>query len=85
MELNINIEQYLKRFKVYTPETLFPPNWDNLLSYRCPICNNKLKFPLYKKIAFCSGKKHKKTFVIDRERLDYVVQKYGTKIICGKF
>jgi hypothetical protein len=81
--LDINIEQYLKHFKVYQQDTLFPPDWDLLLKYRCPLCGNKLKFPVSGFIAFCNGKKHKKTFVINKDRLEYVVSKYGTKIICG--
>lgn len=72
MESSINIEEYLKRFKVYHNATLFDPNWKALKESRCPLCGNKLKIPLYKKIVFCNSKKHK-TFVIDKKRLNYIV------------
>jgi hypothetical protein len=30
MELSINTEEYLKRFKIFYPKTLFPQNFENL-------------------------------------------------------
>lgn len=57
-------EQYLKKFKVFLPTTLFPPDWNALKDKRCPICFNKLYFPRNGKIALCKGKKHKKPFAI---------------------
>ena len=56
MELNINIEQYLKQFKVFHPQTLFPPNFENLQKNLCPICNRKLYLRRDKKIAYCKSK-----------------------------
>lgn len=64
-------QSYLSKFKVYRDVTLFEPYWDNLLVNRCPLCGNRLKFPLKKKIALCNGKKHK-TFLINLDRLEKI-------------
>lgn len=60
-------EKYLEKFRVFHESTLFPPDFSLLKKQRCPICGNKLKFPLRGKIVYCNGKKHAKKFVI---RLD---------------
>lgn len=65
---------YLRRFKVFHPDTLFPPQWENLKQYRCPLCSNKLKQPLKKNIYFCDGKKHGRRFVV---RADVLCQITG--------
>lgn len=67
--MNIDVEQYLKEknFRVFQESTLFPPNWEALKQKRCPLCENKLKVTKNKKLAICSGKKHKKPFVITAE------------------
>jgi len=57
-------EDYLKRFKIFYPQTLFEPVWENLREKRCVLCGNKLKFPLRGNIAMCSSNKHFKSFVI---------------------
>ncbi len=56
---------YLDKFKVYLPDTLFPPYWKALESKRCPLCGCKLYLPRKnKRIVYCSSKKHGKPFVI---------------------
>lgn len=62
------LNDYLKRFKIVNPDTLFPPNWEVLKENRCPLCFNRLKFPKGKNVAICNGVKHK-TFVIHLETL----------------
>lgn len=55
---------YLDKFRVFIPETLFPPVWANLREKRCPICGNKLYLPMKnKKMVYCKSKKHKKFFI----------------------
>lgn len=68
MELNVNIEEYLKRFKVYNPRTLFPPNFENLQKNKCPICGRKLYLTRNKKTAYCKSKV-KDGFVIKGQTL----------------
>lgn len=70
------ISGFLERYrsiKVHKPDTLFDvePNWEKLEEDRCPICGNRLNFPLNKKIAICRGKRHgnKKAFLIKIETL----------------
>lgn len=69
-------EEYLDKFRVLFRETLFEPAWEALKVNRCPLCGNKLKFPQSKKIAYCSGRKHKKSFVINLERLQEIKNIY---------
>lgn len=57
-------QNYLDRFKVFYPQTLFPPNWEALVEGRCPYCGNKLKHSSQRLISFCRGVKHAKSFVI---------------------
>lgn len=56
MELNIQIEEYLKHFKVFYPKTLFPPNFENLQKNLCPICGRKLYPNMQKTIYRCKSK-----------------------------
>ena len=65
-------EKYLTQFRVFRPELLFEPYWDNLKSDKCPLCGNKLKRPKVRKIAYCNGKKHAKTFFINLDRLEKI-------------
>ena len=77
--LQILGEKYLSRFTVYHPETLFPPHWPALLDSRCPLCGNKLKWPIrmkHNRTFICSGVSHGKTFVIKGERLDQIKAKF---------
>lgn len=68
-----SIEEYMERFKVYYPQSLFPLDWDLLKRLRCPICGLKLKTPLNNKVAYCQGKKHKKKFIIRTDTLKKLV------------
>lgn len=70
-------EKYLERFKVYYDQSLFPPDWELLRKMKCPVCGNKLKFPLQRKIAYCKGARHTKTFIITKQTLEKVT---GMKI-----
>lgn len=63
MELNINIDQYLSKFRVHNPKTLFPPNFELLQKNLCPICGRKLYLRRDKKIAYCKSKQ-KDRFII---------------------
>lgn len=63
-------DEYMKKFRVFHPQTLFEPFWENLREKRCPLCGNKLKFPLKLKIAMCASKKHGKPFVITLKIFD---------------
>lgn len=69
-------DKYLERFRVFNPSTLFPPNWDCLLKGRCPLCENKLKTTRKGNIAYCRGKKHKKSFVITVAKLSLIEFNY---------
>jgi rRNA maturation endonuclease Nob1 len=68
MELNLQIEEYLKHFKVYNPKTLFPPSFENLQKNLCPICGRKLYLTRNKKMAYCKSKQNDK-FAITSKRL----------------
>ena len=68
MELNIKIEDYLRRFKVFNPKTLFPPNFGNLQKNLCPICGRKLYLTRDKRIARCKSKVNDK-FIIKGQTL----------------
>jgi hypothetical protein len=68
-------KEYLERFKVYYPVTLFSPNWEALREHRCPICSNRLKFAKNNKLAICNGRKHKKSFVISNKKLIEILYK----------
>jgi hypothetical protein len=68
MELNLKIEEYLSRFKVYNPVSLFPPDFSNLSKNLCPICGRKLYLTRDKKLARCKSKANDK-FVITSQRL----------------
>jgi len=71
MDLNINIDEYMKRFRIFYPQTLFEPNWKALNINCCPLCGNKLKLTLNKKIIYCKGVKHRKPFIM-RKKLSTV-------------
>lgn len=69
IDINQLTSDYLKRFKITNPDTLFEPEWSALTVGRCPLCNCKLKFPQNKKIALCSSKKHRKPFIININKI----------------
>lgn len=62
-------KDFLQRFKLYYPDTLFPLNWDLLKEKRCPICGNKLTIPLKRDRAICRGQKHPRPFIIKKSKL----------------
>jgi len=66
--MDIDIEQYLKKFRIDYPQILFPPDFNLLKENRCILCMNKLHFPRFKKIAYCDSKKHKR-FIISLSKL----------------
>lgn len=66
MELNINITEYLQRFKIRYPKSLFPPNFEMLQKNKCPICFHKLYLNRQKTMARC---KQKDKFIISSSRL----------------
>jgi len=75
--MEINIENYLSRFKVYKNNTPYEPRWNNLLIDRCPLCAIRLKYLENNKLVICPSKKWKKHFVISLDRLEEIKRKYG--------
>ena len=67
-----NIENYLSRFKVINPVTLFEPTKNDivnaLLQKRCPLCGCKLQQTRDKKIWRCKSIR-KDRFIIKDETL----------------
>jgi hypothetical protein len=62
-----NIEDYLKKFKVHYPKSLFQPTPAELKYYigkqHCPICFHKLYWNRDKTILRCKSKRKDKFFV----------------------
>ena len=58
-----------KNFKIYTPDTLFDPDYSLLKEKRCILCGNKLKVMRNGKKAYCNGVKHRKTFIVGVDKL----------------
>ncbi len=67
--MDINIDKYLDRFKVYKSDTLFDVDLTLLKEGRCPLCMNKLKIMRDGKKAFCNSKKHRKSFICSVDKL----------------
>lgn len=63
MELNIQLEDYLKRFRVFHSTSLFPPDFNLLKQMKCPICARKLYFNRDQSKAFCKSKQKDKFFI----------------------
>ena len=59
----INTEEYLKRFTVRFPDTLFPPNFKALKEQKCPLCGCKIYLMLNGKGYVCRSKKHKRFYI----------------------
>ena len=54
--------------QIFTPVTLFEPDWKLLDQKRCPLCGNRLKLNYQKTLYLCRGKKHpKRPFAIKRK------------------
>lgn len=68
MELTLNVDQYLKRFKVHQPKSLFPPDFTLLSKNKCPICGRKLYLNVKKTMFRCKSKQKDK-FIISSSRL----------------
>lgn len=73
MELNLDTEEYLRRFRIHYPKSLFEPDFNFVKEFRCPICYRKLYWNLNKSIARCKSVKKDK-FFIRKE----VLQKFST-------
>jgi hypothetical protein len=63
MELNIQLEEYLKRFRIFYPKSLFEPDFSFLKEFRCPICYRKLYWNREKTVARCKSVKNDKFFI----------------------
>lgn len=68
--MNIDIEKYLSKFKVYKSDNLFDLDLTVLKEGRCPKCFNKLKMMRDGKKAYCNSKKHFKTFIVNVDKLN---------------
>lgn len=75
MDYKVDIDEYMKRFRVFNPETLFEPEWNLLKLNRCPLCGNLMKFTFDGKSAYCSGKKHRKRFFLSMESLEKIKER----------
>lgn len=64
---------------ISAPQTLLPPSWDNLRLTRCPFCGNRLSFMTARNMYLCKSKKHKKSFVIGREKLNRLFPQVSLK------
>ena len=68
-EMEINLEQYLSRFKVFNSPSLFPPTQEeflkDVLSGKCPHCKRKIYWKADKSLGYCKSKV-KDGFVITR-------------------
>lgn len=62
-------KDFLEKFRIFHPVTLFPPVWENLIQLRCPLCGCKLRFPRTGKIAYCRAQAHIKSFTISVTKL----------------
>ena len=71
--MELNTQDILSRFKVYESNTLFDLEKDEMFRLlkdnRCLKCGNKLKFMRNGKLAYCQSVKHKKSFIINIEKL----------------
>lgn len=67
--LNINPNQFLKKFKLVKTNTLFPLEFEGELLEKkaCPMCGKKLALTL-KGMYICKGK-HKPSFAIKQSKL----------------
>lgn len=61
-------DDFLKRFKIFYPKSLFPPSFSALQQGLCPFCGRKLYLNRQKTIARCKSKIGDK-FVITTKRL----------------
>lgn len=75
-KMEIDITQLMSRFKVFSSDTLFDIEKDEMFlllkENRCLKCGNKLKFMRNGKMAYCRSVKHKKAFVISVQKLNHI-------------
>lgn len=79
MELNIDLTEYLKKFKVRYPTSLFEPDFRFLQEFRCPICYRRLYWNYEKTIARCKSVKKDKFFIRKETLVKFGVKEYGIK------
>lgn len=77
--MEIDVKKYLERFKIYTSDTLFDPDYSMLINGRCILCSCKLKYVMRSKIFLCSSVKHRKPFIIKEERLNEIQQNFNKR------
>jgi hypothetical protein len=75
--MDIDIEKYLSKFRVFKNNTPFEPCWNNLLIDRCPLCTKKLTFLENGKLVICTSKKWKRHFMVSFDRLTEIKRKYS--------
>ena len=63
MELNINITEYLSKFKIHYPKSLLEPDFKMLKQFKCPICYRRLYWNVDRSIARCKSKQKDKFFI----------------------
>lgn len=75
MELNLNIEQYLSRFKIYKETSLFPLTMEEKIRWikqeKCPICQRRIYWNADGTKGFCKSK-FKDRFFISRATFDRI-------------
>ena len=59
------LENLENKFRVIYPTTLFPPNWEALLTHNCPLCGCKIYEMRDKPLWHCRSNKHKKFIIRD--------------------
>jgi hypothetical protein len=80
MSQSFNIEEYMKKFRVFDKQvTLFPPDFKNLQKNKCPICGRKLYITADKKKAFCKSKLKDRFFITTQRLCELGGSIYGTK------
>ena len=77
IKMQINIDNYLKKFEVHEADTLFDLTFEELRNglkeMKCPVCGRRLKQTLNKKIYYCKNVNHKK-FVITSDKYNKIVK-----------
>lgn len=64
--MDINIDKYLERFRVFHEKSLFKPDFNQLKDFRCPVCLNRLYWNRDKSLAICKSKRKDK-FIITQK------------------
>lgn len=61
--MEIDIENYLARFRIHYPKSLFPPDFNALKEFNCPICFRRLYWNANRSVARCKSKQKDKFFI----------------------